>query len=118
MKYFIKQLLIDLLIVWPLIYVSIFSGSDYAVYAENIIFFYAIIISLMFLPAILLNGAVVEKMTKSEVRIKSHTYFMVTSSVVEMLIFASAGWHFVAISWALCLFASLLIHTESRKKEF
>ena len=91
--------------------------EPWATYFENVIGFYAcVMFTVSMLALVIMNNEDDDKKSiVGERRSKLHTTYMVTSTLVEIAVFAALGWYFVATFWTFNLLAAVKMHDESRK---
>jgi len=115
MKGFIRNVLLDILVLWPAIFICLFDFK-YSGYAENLLSFYGIFGLIAGVIISLAADKIVEESTLEKVQPKVRSIYSGASCLVEVLIFASLGWFWVASGVMVACIASISINDKIRAK--
>lgn len=115
MKGFIRNVLLDVLVLWPAIFICLFN-LKYSEYAENLLSFYGVFCLISGVIVSLASDKIVEDATQEKVQPKIRSIYSGASCFIEVLIFASFGWFWVASGITIACIASLSINDKIRAK--
>lgn len=102
---FIKHLLLDLGITWPLMGITFFSSSSYQIYAENGLHFYVGFVAVMTIIGLFTVDKLVDDLIKKNAKPKSklHIFYGIVSTSIELCLFAFNGWFLAATIWFISI---------------
>lgn len=119
-KRFLKNICFDA-VIWSMMYVCLFmTHSVVYKYAENALSFWGVFAGVIGVLIILLgsnSGDFVSKIIKENYtpRTKFHIAYIGATSVVEVFVFASLGWYWVAACWVLGFIATSKLSSDCDK---
>jgi len=116
---FMKNVAFHGLVIAPAIFVAVTDFSGMALYAERLLSFFGVLLLACGLVAAGTAGATAKKEGSKErySRSKAHIAFSTAVVAIEVCIFASLGWHWVAAGFMVSAISSAIIRAEIAKLE-